>query len=346
MKNLLFILLSFVLLSASKLQAKPLTLKEATEASCRVTSIDEFSYTRGSGTVVNEDDKKYYILTNAHVVDQSNGVWVEFFKDAKKSFFIPAKIELIRYQNNTSIDLAIISVKKTLLGKQSPRVIPLASKEFKINEGDYIFGAGYPSGNWAMCWEGRINDVMRNTVTFNALPSPGQSGTGVLANIPDEKGELHTKVVTLLTWRIDQGLTGYGAGLSNFRIQSLLEGNVEPDAIESSYKTTQLISDPIRPISPLKESQQKDILEAIDELSKGAILLNKENGDLKKKNKYLEEKTIDQGIIIDEFESQKRNAKTSTLWKDILMLATGAVTGALAYFTILTLYQRRRDDVS
>ena len=102
--------MSFVLLLPSKLQAKPLTLKEAIEASCRVTSIDDFSYARGSGTVVDQDDKKYYILTNGHVVDQSNGVWVEFFKDAKKSLFVPAKIELTRYQSNTSIDLAIISV--------------------------------------------------------------------------------------------------------------------------------------------------------------------------------------------------------------------------------------------
>ena len=65
--------------------AQPLTMDEALEGVCRVTT----RTAAGSGTVFQEDEDKYYILTNGHVIERSKRGHLEFFQDGYKSALLP-----------------------------------------------------------------------------------------------------------------------------------------------------------------------------------------------------------------------------------------------------------------
>ena len=239
MNKLIFsIIFGLGVLLSNIAEAKPLTMDQALEAVCRIST----SGARGSGTVFGEDKDKYFILTNGHVIERARKGHVEFFQSGYKSARLPFKTEYVAYKDGTALDLAIISVKKKYFGRYPPRIIPLAPKGTEIKPNDYIMAGGCPSGQWAMAWYGRI---IRNTgavVSFNAAPIGGQSGSGVLVLIKDEKGELQTRIGVLLAWRVgdgawtDDGPNDYGAGLSLKQIYEIIEGNGHGHPIETSYR--------------------------------------------------------------------------------------------------------------
>jgi hypothetical protein len=217
--------------------AQPLTMDEALEGVCRVNT----SGARGSGTVFSEDDEKYYIMTNGHVVGRAKRGHLEFFQDGYKSAMIPFRTEYSEYKEGTALDLAIVSVKKEYFGRFPPRVIPLAPKGTEIKANDLVIAGGCPSAQWATAWKGRVLRNAGAVISFNAAPIGGQSGSGVLVLIKDDKGELHTRLGILLAWRIgdgawtDDGPNDYGAGLSLRQIYEIMEGNGQGHPIEASY---------------------------------------------------------------------------------------------------------------
>jgi len=217
--------------------AQPLTMDEALEGVCRITT----RTAAGSGTVFQEDEDKYYILTNGHVIDRSKRGHLEFFQDGYKSALLPFKTEYCEYKEGTALDLAIVSVKKKYFGRFPPRVIPLAPKGTEIKANDLVIAGGCPSAQWATAWKGRILRNAGAVISFNAAPIGGQSGSGVLVLIKDDKGELHTRLGILLAWRIgdgawtDDGINDYGAGLSLKQIYEILDGNGHGHPIEASY---------------------------------------------------------------------------------------------------------------
>ncbi len=126
-------------------EAKPLTMDEALEAVCRVSTSGAY----GSGTVFAEDEDKYYVLTNRHVVGRSSRGHVEFFQDGYKSARIPFKTEYAAYREGTALDLAVLSVKKNFFGRYPPRVIPLAPKGTSIQPNDLVIQF---RSNWRAVW--------------------------------------------------------------------------------------------------------------------------------------------------------------------------------------------------
>ncbi len=238
MKNLIrAAIFGLVLLFPSLGFAKSLTMDEALEGVCRVNT----DGARGSGTVFSEDEDKYYVLTNGHVVGRASRGYLEFFQDGYKSAMIPFKTEYSAYEEGTALDLAVVSVKKKYFGHYPPRVIPLAPKGTSVKANDLVMAGGCPSAQWACAWKGRVIRNHGATVSFNAAPIGGQSGSGVLVDIQDEKGEKHTRIGILLAWRVgdgawtDDGPTDYGAGLSLKQIYSIIEGNGRGLPIEASY---------------------------------------------------------------------------------------------------------------
>ena len=228
--------------------AKPLTMDEALEGVCRVTTAGS----AGSGTVFQEDEDKYYILTNGHVIDRSRRGHLEFFQDGYKSAKIPFRTEYSEYREGTALDLAVVSVKKKYFGRFPPRVIPLAPKGTDIKANDLVMAGGCPSAQWATAWKGRVLRNAGAVISFNAAPIGGQSGSGVLVLIKDDKGELHTRLGILLAWRIgdgawtDDGPNDYGAGLSLRQIYEIMEGNGQGHPIEASYS---IVADKDAPFS-------------------------------------------------------------------------------------------------
>jgi len=231
------LVLGLVLFFPSLGFAQPLTMDEALEGVCRVNT----SEARGSGTVFSEDEEKYYIMTNGHVVGRANRGHLEFFQDGYKSAMIPFRTEYSEYKEGTALDLAVVSVKKEYFGRFPPRVIPLAPKGTEIKANDLVIAGGCPSAQWATAWKGRVLRNAGAVISFNAAPIGGQSGSGVLVLIKDDKGELHTRLGILLAWRIgdgawtDDGPSDYGAGLSLRQIYEIMEGNGQGHPIEASY---------------------------------------------------------------------------------------------------------------
>ena len=226
-----------LILSSAPASAQPLTIDQALDAVCRVNTNDG----RGSGTVFQEDEENYYVLTNGHVIGRARRGHLEFFQDGYKSAMIPFKTEYVAYEEGTALDLAIVSVKKKYFGRYPPRVIPLAPKGTKIGANDLVMAGGCPSAQWACAWKGRVIRNSGAVVSFNAAPIGGQSGSGVLILIKDDKGEIHTRLGVLLAWRVgdgawtDDGPNDYGAGLSLKQIYDIIEGNGQGHPIETSY---------------------------------------------------------------------------------------------------------------
>ena len=231
------LVLGLVLFFPSLGFAQPLTMDEALEGVCRVNTNEA----RGSGTVFSEDEEKYYIMTNGHVIGRARRGHLEFFQDGYKSAMIPFKTEYSAYKEGTALDLAVVSVKKKYFGRFPPRVIPLAPKGTEIKANDLVIAGGCPSAQWATAWKGRILRNAGAVISFNAAPIGGQSGSGVLVLVKDDKGELHTRLGILLAWRIgdgawtDDGPNDYGAGLSLRQIYEIMEGNGQGHPIEASY---------------------------------------------------------------------------------------------------------------
>ena len=244
MRKLLFLAALFlgVALNTVTANAQRLTIDQSLEAVCRVNT----NSGRGSGTVFAEDEDKYYILTNGHVVGRSSRGTVEFFQDGYKSANIPFKTEYTAYKDGTALDLSVLSVKKKYFGRYPPRVIPLAPRGTEIKANDLVMAGGCPSAQWACAWKGRVIKNSGAVISFNAAPIGGQSGSGVLVVINDEKGEEQTRLGILLAWRVgdgawtDDGPTDYGAGLSLKQIYEILDGNGREHPIETSYN---IISD-------------------------------------------------------------------------------------------------------
>lgn len=251
MKKLLFLAALFlgVALNTATANAQRLTIDQSLEAVCRVNT----NSGRGSGTVFAEDEDNYYILTNGHVVGRASRGTVEFFQDGYKSANIPFKTEYAAYKDGTALDLAVLSVKKKYFGRYPPRVIPLAPRGTDIKANDLLMAGGCPSAQWACAWKGRVLKNTGAVISFNAAPIGGQSGSGVLIIIKDEKGEEQTRLGILLAWRVgdgawtDDGPTDYGAGLSLRQIYEILDGNGREHPIETSYTIISDVSKQTKP---------------------------------------------------------------------------------------------------
>jgi hypothetical protein len=184
---------------------KPLTLDEVLEGSCRISSnqvvrgkeIESF----GSGTCIAPTNDKYIFLTNGHVVKNSVSVYIELFKRGKKSYKIPATVMQVWLEDQTDKDFALLSIDKKHVAQYPPRIIPLAPLAYSISTG-YIFSAGCPEGGWLQAWEGTVEQKFKTYLVFSPPPVGGQSGSSLLVNISDKKGELHTRVGSVIAYRL------------------------------------------------------------------------------------------------------------------------------------------------
>lgn len=196
-------LVALLLCNPLAVRAKPLDLNEVLEATCRVYVSGIGGKGRsGSGTCVAYQDGKYYVLTNAHVAAETRYARLEFFRNGRKTYPIPATVVWRRLVEKTLVDFAIIVVEEKYFGKYPPRIIPLVPTNYVMKKDQYIYSAGCPRGAWVVAWEGFVSDKKGNEIIFHPPPIGGQSGSGILVNYPSKNGELETRVAAVLTWRI------------------------------------------------------------------------------------------------------------------------------------------------
>lgn len=230
MRLLAFILAVATFMGATPVDAAPLTPEQVSNAACRIV-VPQFSggTIMGSGMVIYEDEKHYFVMTNAHVAGrQDAALTVEFYKDGFKTKPIEAVATWVEYQRGSSIDFAIVAVEKARLGDHKPRIIPFAKLDkAKLKPGQHIYGAGCPAGKWLQYWSARVTKTTDNVVNFNMPPVGGQSGSAILATIDNE-----TRVVGLLTWRFGATReTEYGGGSTLHRISDVMSKTAKPDVV-------------------------------------------------------------------------------------------------------------------
>ena len=213
--------------------ARPLTLNEISESTCRVRC-----GASGTGTCIGEtpDGQSYYILTNGHVVGNSNSGTVEFFKGGYVTSKLPAQVVWKQYRRGSDIDFALLTVSKSLFGDHPPRVIPLVPEGHQIQIGNYIAAVGCPSARWAQGWEGHIITGGMSRVMFVPAPVGGQSGSGVTVLVQGRDREWHTRVGAVLTWRITSGGIAQGGAIPISTLYDVMKNQHIPYMTPVSYR--------------------------------------------------------------------------------------------------------------
>ena len=142
-------------------------LKESYRSSVVIFSTDgESIIGSGSGNYFKYKDKRF-IITAAHVVDESK----EIFVGEKSVDIHPAKIEYI----NREVDIAIISIKSYLKGTKP--VDFKASKRSYI--GEDIYHTGHPDGESWHVSQGLVSKIGLDYFILNTFAWPGSSGSVV-----------------------------------------------------------------------------------------------------------------------------------------------------------------------
>ncbi len=153
----------------------------------------------GSGFVYKVDNKYGYIMTNEHVISQSNDIRVTFTSDEKAKVKVLGKDELL--------DLAVLRVDK----KYVKSIATIGSSE-KMNIGDIVFAIGSPLGyeyrgsvtSGILSGKNRkvkttvsnsSNELIMDALQFDAPINPGNSG-GPLLNINGEVVGICTLKIT------------------------------------------------------------------------------------------------------------------------------------------------------
>jgi hypothetical protein len=226
---------TILLLFTTGLEAKELNLSEVMRATCRVSAdrINQFGEiigsSRGTGTVISEDNSYYYVMTNGHVASNTGStVHLEFFNEGYKSEKIPARVYWRYYETDTSKDAALIKLEKSNLNGYVPVVIPMAPEGHTTPIGTKIYGAGYPKGMWLSAWIARVAYMADNRMFFDMTPQGGQSGTAILSKVTID-GEDYTRVSGMLSWHYKDGGSTYGGAINLDRLYELFATNAAAD---------------------------------------------------------------------------------------------------------------------
>jgi hypothetical protein len=242
MLKAIFILL-ISLITVPTANAEIWGLNQVLEATCRVTAGNGY----GSGSCIGNKDGQYIVLTNAHVVGNSDTVRLEFFKNGRKTLPLPGKVVFRKLIESSSIDYALISVNESYFGKDkkyAPRVAPLAPINAEV-VGGYVMSAGCPGARWPSGFEGFIIKQDSEQILFYPPPLGGQSGSGLYVIVKGETG-YETKLKGIVTWRIGGGVPGKttaqgyeknhgGAVLVDSLVQAL-EGKVNAKPVGDNYE--------------------------------------------------------------------------------------------------------------
>ena len=201
MKRLLMAL-CLIFAVATAVNAKPLTMEQVLEGTCRVAAQrPDGKWSTGTGTCIADDPDKYWIFTNGHVVNNNRAFKTYFFRNGYRSKGTNATLVWKSFTPNTNVDFALLTVPKKDLGYFKPRIIPLADENAEIKRDTFFMTGTCPMGLDALVRKGRVY-ATENWRFYISEVLPGQSGSGVLINVRDRQGELQTRVGGIITWRI------------------------------------------------------------------------------------------------------------------------------------------------
>lgn len=142
----------------------------------------------GSGIIIGENDDEYLLVTNFHVVENNVNLLVQFIDETEAEAYVKGY--------DSSVDIAVIAVKKETLSNETKKAIAIAalgdSDNLKIGEPAIAIGnaLGYGQSvttgvisalNRDINMENSSNSLIQTSAAIN----PGNSG-GALLNIEGE----------------------------------------------------------------------------------------------------------------------------------------------------------------
>lgn len=203
-------------------------------SSCKILARHQRGMAFGSGTVINEDNDYYYVLTSGHVAASANNVSVSFFHENTLLDNVPARIVWQGYIPNTIADTCLLAVEKSKLDI-IPVIIHLAPEGTKINQGDIVSGAGYPQGYWCQAWRSRVIKNNGGSIYYEMPPVEGQSGSGITKIINGKE-----YLVGINTWRYEGKNGRYGVAVSLETIYNLFNQTYKVQRTSTNHITISL----------------------------------------------------------------------------------------------------------
>ena len=215
--------------------------------------VREVEVGEGSGFLFASDDKASYVLTNAHVVAQTNGKQ-EFIRGAKGQPVAYDKIAVVTNDNRSydaelvgldlQTDLAVLRIP---VGKR-PTVEWANSDQARV--GDWVVAEGFPFGKGYSATSGIISATDRSTgiysgvrgfesfIQTDAAINPGNSG-GPLFNLEGKVVGVNANIISP---------TGVNAGLG-FAIPANLARRVAEDLMDDGKVTRPMVGVEIKELS-------------------------------------------------------------------------------------------------
>mgnify|MGYP003650101234 CR=1 FL=1 len=142
----------------------------------------------GTGTVFDEDDRYYYILTNDHVVDGGNyPVTIEYNKKHRKSGRLSAKVIGRKHTKGLTFDIAILRLSKLKVSDTLP-VIPIGTDDPKL-----LLTCGCQAGAMPSVQQCLVVQRIDNLVKYSPTSLPGRSGSAMT----DVEGK---EILGLVAW--------------------------------------------------------------------------------------------------------------------------------------------------
>ena len=179
----------------------------------------------GSGVIVAENDKEIFILTNYHVVEDTNELSVKFINDESYD----AKVKGISERK----DIAIVSVSKKDVSEETLKSIKLAtlgsSDELKVGNGIIAIGNALGYGQSvttgvvsALNREVETEESTQEMIQIDAAINGGNSG-GALLNSRGEVVGINTAKYSSNLYSTSSSIEGMGFAIPISDIESVIE---------------------------------------------------------------------------------------------------------------------------
>jgi len=198
-------LITLILFSLSKIYPQSTMLRKYI---CAIASSYQGSMGTGSGFIILDSDGNNMVITNHHVVENSDKIRAIFFTDdGRKKEFTGMRV----IARDTDFDLAILS----FAGDQRVFSQGLKLNLIQPKDGTYVSAAGFPSTHWSYS-EGTLlkktmlrspDNLMAEFLMHSALIDHGSSGGPLL--VEDANATCGFSVIGVNTLKSTFGGTGY-----------------------------------------------------------------------------------------------------------------------------------------
>ena len=176
----------------------------------------------GTGSVFDESNDFYYILTNEHVVGDRTFMWVEYTKDHIKSKKIKARVIGRKNTSGITFDVAVLKLPKKSGDADLPDlpVIPI-SKNSPTMESRLLLTCGCQGGAIPSIQQCYIKERQANLIKFTPTSLPGRSGS-MLCDIEG------MEILGLVAW-MSMGDNPVGIAMTGDSIRNFCYGIVNAD---------------------------------------------------------------------------------------------------------------------